>query len=98
MPETVRNIGAEPWRRGGRMANRENQAVKRSPTRRSNAERFSQVGVLVPGAGFSPSQLGRSVMLTRALSQAIVCCLLMASTFTPANALTQQELVAKLEA
>ena len=38
------------------------------------------------------------MMSTRALNQAIACCLLMASTFTPAHALTQQELVAKLEA
>ena len=38
------------------------------------------------------------MMSIRALSQAIACCLVMASSFTPAHALTQQELVAKLEA
>ena len=38
------------------------------------------------------------MMSARALSHAIACCLLMASAFTPAHALTQQELVAKLEA
>jgi len=38
------------------------------------------------------------MMSARALSQAIVCCLAMASTFAPAHALSQQELVAKLEA
>ena len=38
------------------------------------------------------------MMSARALSYAIACCLLMASAFTPAHALTQQELVAKLEA
>jgi len=37
-------------------------------------------------------------MSARALSQAMVCCLLMASTFAPAHALSQKELVAKLEA
>jgi hypothetical protein len=37
-------------------------------------------------------------MSIRTLFQAVVCCLAMASTFTPAEALTQQELVAKLEA
>ena len=38
------------------------------------------------------------MMSARALSQAMVCCLLMASTFAPAHALSQQELVGKLEA
>jgi hypothetical protein len=38
------------------------------------------------------------MMSIRVLSQAIACCLVMAGTFTPAYALTQQELVAKLEA
>ena len=38
------------------------------------------------------------MMSARALSQAMVCCLLMASTFAPAHALSQKELVAKLEA
>jgi hypothetical protein len=38
------------------------------------------------------------MMSIRALSQAIACCLVMTSSFTPAHALTQQELVAKLEA
>jgi hypothetical protein len=37
-------------------------------------------------------------MSARALLQAIACCLVMASTFTPAHALTEKELVAKLEA
>ena len=37
-------------------------------------------------------------MSKRAAFQAIVCGLVMASTFVPAHALTQQELVAKLEA
>ena len=37
-------------------------------------------------------------MSTRALFQAIACCLVTVSTITAAQALTQQELVAKLEA
>ena len=38
------------------------------------------------------------MMSTRALFQAIAFCLVMVSSFTPAQALTQQELVTKLEA
>jgi Peptidase propeptide and YPEB domain len=38
------------------------------------------------------------MMSIRAIFQAIVCCLAIASPFTPARALTEQELVAKLEA
>jgi hypothetical protein len=38
------------------------------------------------------------MMSIRALSQAVACCLVIVSTFTPAHALSQQELVAKLEA
>ena len=38
------------------------------------------------------------MLSTRTLFKAIVCCLLMASTFAPAHALSQQELVGKLEA
>ena len=38
------------------------------------------------------------MMSIRTLFQAIACCLVMASSFTHAHALTQQELVAKLEA
>ncbi len=37
-------------------------------------------------------------MSARALTQAVVYCLLMVGVFSPAYALTQQELVAKLEA
>jgi Peptidase propeptide and YPEB domain len=37
-------------------------------------------------------------MSTRAFFQAIACCLVMVSNITAAHALTQQELVAKLEA
>jgi hypothetical protein len=36
-------------------------------------------------------------MSARAVSQAVVYCLLMVGVFSPAHALTQQELVAKLE-
>ena len=36
-------------------------------------------------------------MLARTASQVIFCCLLMVSVFSPAHALTQQELIAKLE-
>ena len=36
-------------------------------------------------------------MSARAVSQAVVYCLLMVGVFAPAYALTQQELVAKLE-
>ena len=36
-------------------------------------------------------------MSARAVSQAVVYCLLMVGVFAPAHALTQQELVAKLE-
>jgi hypothetical protein len=37
-------------------------------------------------------------MSARAISQALLCSFLMAGFFSPAHALTQQELVAKLEA
>jgi hypothetical protein len=37
-------------------------------------------------------------MSSRALSQALLCCLAIVGVFTPARALTQQELIAKLEA
>jgi len=36
-------------------------------------------------------------MSARAISQAVLCALVMAGVFSPAQALTQQELVAKLE-
>ena len=37
-------------------------------------------------------------MSSRAISQAVVCCLMIVGVFSPAHALTQQELIAKLEA
>jgi len=37
-------------------------------------------------------------MSIRAVSQAVLCCLMMVGIFSPAHALTQEELVAKLEA
>jgi hypothetical protein len=37
-------------------------------------------------------------MSARAISQAVLCCLMMVGVFSPAQALTQQELVARLEA
>ncbi|WP_029582257.1 PepSY domain-containing protein [Bradyrhizobium sp. URHD0069] len=37
-------------------------------------------------------------MSARSLSQAVLCSLVMVGVFSPAHALTQQELVAKLEA
>ena len=37
-------------------------------------------------------------MLPRAISQALLCVFLVGGVFSPAHALTQQELVAKLEA
>lgn len=37
-------------------------------------------------------------MSTRAVSQAVLWCLMMVGIFSPAHALTQEELVAKLEA
>src|SRR5258708_2768419 len=40
---------------------------------------------------------GAQIMSARAVSQAVLCCLLMAGVFSPAHALTQQELIAKLE-
>jgi hypothetical protein len=40
---------------------------------------------------------GAQIMSARAISQAMLCCLLVASVFSPAHALTQQELIAKLE-
>ena len=36
-------------------------------------------------------------MSPRAFSQAVVCCLMVAGAFSPAEALTQEELVAKLQ-
>jgi Peptidase propeptide and YPEB domain len=36
-------------------------------------------------------------MSARAVSQAVLCCLVMVGVFSPAHALTQQELIAKLE-
>jgi hypothetical protein len=36
-------------------------------------------------------------MSARAFSQAVLCCLMMAGVFLPAHALTQEELVAKLQ-
>lgn len=40
---------------------------------------------------------GAQIMSARAVSQAVLYSLLMVGVFTPAHALTQQELVAKLE-
>ncbi|MFL5239483.1 MAG: hypothetical protein ACJ8EL_18185 [Rhizomicrobium sp.] len=37
-------------------------------------------------------------MSARAISQAVLCCHMMVGVFSPAHALTQQELVAKLQA
>ena len=37
-------------------------------------------------------------MSIRTVSQAVLCCLMMVGIFSPAQALTQEELVAKLEA
>ncbi len=37
-------------------------------------------------------------MSSRAISQAVLCCLMIVGVFSPAHALTQQELIAKLEA
>ena len=37
-------------------------------------------------------------MSIRTFSQAVLCCLMMVGIFSPAHALTQEELVAKLEA
>ena len=36
-------------------------------------------------------------MSSRAISQAVLCCLMIVGVFSPAHALTQQELIAKLE-
>jgi hypothetical protein len=36
-------------------------------------------------------------MSARAFSQAVLCCLIVAGTFSPVHALTQEELVAKLQ-
>ena len=36
-------------------------------------------------------------MSARTFSQAVLCCLMMADAFSPAHALTQEELVAKLQ-
>ena len=36
-------------------------------------------------------------MSSRAISQAVLCCLTIVGVFSPAHALTQQELIAKLE-
>jgi hypothetical protein len=36
-------------------------------------------------------------MSARVFSQAVLCCLTMAAAFSPAHALTQEELVAKLQ-
>jgi hypothetical protein len=36
-------------------------------------------------------------MSARALSHAVLCCFMMAGAFSPAHALTQEELVAKLQ-
>jgi hypothetical protein len=46
---------------------------------------------------FRSSQQGVQIMSVRAFSQAVVCSLMMLGVFSPARALTQQELVAKLE-
>jgi hypothetical protein len=40
---------------------------------------------------------GAQIMSARSISQAVLCCLLMVGVFSPAHALTQQELIAKLE-
>jgi len=37
-------------------------------------------------------------MSSRAISQTVLCCLMIVGVFSPAHALTQQELIAKLEA
>jgi hypothetical protein len=49
---------------------------------------------------FSPfaQAKGAQIMSARAISQAVLYSLLMVGVFSPAHALTQQELVAKLEA
>jgi hypothetical protein len=41
---------------------------------------------------------GGQIMSTRAVSQVILWCLMMVGIFSPAHALTQEELVAKLQA
>jgi hypothetical protein len=46
---------------------------------------------------FRSSQQGVQIMSVRAFSQAFLCSLVMIGVFSPAYALTQQELVAKLE-
>ena len=44
-----------------------------------------------------PTSHGAQIMSVRAASQAVLCFFVMVGVFSPAHALTQQELVAKLE-
>jgi Peptidase propeptide and YPEB domain len=59
--------------------------VEQALKRRSRFSRFAQAK-------------GAQIMSARAISQAVLYSLLMVGVFSPARALTQQELVAKLEA
>jgi hypothetical protein len=62
-------------------------------------ERLCRIGVEGSNDvfGIRTSQ-GAQIMSARAVSQAILYSLLMVGVFSPAHALTQQELIAKLEA
>ena len=45
-----------------------------------------------------PAQTGGQIMSTRGVSQVVLWCLMIVGVFSPAHALTQEELVAKLQA
>src|SRR2546430_6960958 len=63
------------------------------------AEPLSRTTVEVPEhAVAARSNQGGPIMSTRAVSQTVLLSLMMVGIFSPAHALTQEELVAKLEA
>jgi len=71
---------------------REGSAARHAPRRRNRC-----VAQALKPRNIRTSQ-GAQVMSARVVSRAVVCVLMMVGVFSPAYALTQQELVAKLEA
>jgi Peptidase propeptide and YPEB domain len=60
-------------------------------------EPLCRLGVEVAAYDFAVRREGAQIMLARAISQAVLYSLVLVSVLSPAHALTQQELVAKLE-
>jgi hypothetical protein len=64
----------------------------------TNAEPLCQIGVEARRTFRGLHNPGAQIMSARAVvSQAVLCCLTMVGVFSPAHALSEQELVAKLQ-